>query len=76
MHCNGHCFLNKQLNNEQKQQGTPNSNSKENTTIQLFAEESIQQDFTYSITKNQNYSFYKFGASQNFSFSIFQPPQV
>ncbi len=35
-HCNGHCYLNKQLNNEEKPNAPLNTSSKERFEVQLF----------------------------------------
>jgi lipopolysaccharide export LptBFGC system permease protein LptF len=74
-HCNGHCFLNKQLNNQEKQNGNAGT-SKEKTCIQLFAEAFTNSNITIDPSNTGNYSFYRPGISQEYILSFFQPPQV
>jgi hypothetical protein len=73
-HCNGHCYLNKELNNEEKPTNPLNNSSKEKFEIQLFCVE-VSNNFnvvssffitTYSDTQNF--------CSQEFSQSAFHPP--
>jgi hypothetical protein len=40
-HCNGHCFLNKQLNNEEKQSNPFRGSAKEKFEVQLFCVDTL-----------------------------------
>jgi hypothetical protein len=74
-HCNGHCFLNKELNKEEKS-GNPLSTSKEKFEIQLFCIDSqnninvISSFVTTSRSVSQNFK------KQEFLKVPFHPPCV
>lgn len=75
-HCNGHCFLNKELNNEEKSSNPVNTSSKEKFEIQLFCIEAsaninvVSSSFKATPADHQN--FFK----QEFSKNSFHPPCV
>lgn len=75
-HCNGHCFLNKQLNNQQKQDGGANTGSKTRVSIQLFKEEFTTNNLSVAMQKGGVYAYYKYRRAQGFILSFFQPPQA
>lgn len=75
-HCNGHCFLNKQLNNQQKQEGGANTGSKTRVPIQLFKEEFTANDLSAAIQKAAVYAYYKHRRARGYILSFFQPPQA
>jgi hypothetical protein len=74
-HCNGHCFLNKQLNTQEKQNGNT-ATAKEKIAIQLFAEEFINNNILIPSTNTSNDASYTLDVSQEHILSFFQPPQV
>jgi hypothetical protein len=76
IHCNGHCFLNKQLNNQQKQDGSANTGSKTRVSIQLFKEEFTTNNLSVAMQKAGVYAYYKYRRAQGFILSFFQPPQA
>ena len=76
MHCNGKCHLKKQLQKEDKKEGSVPVSSKEKFEIQLFSE---KQSILNSVTINskQDASFcYFFNIYNNHLSSVFHPPQA
>jgi len=76
MHCNGHCYLNKQLAKQEQPTSPLNNKSNERFEIQLFC---LQQSSTATFTNkaervycNQQQNF----SAQQFISNNFRPPQV
>jgi hypothetical protein len=76
MHCNGHCYLSKQLANEEKPSSPLNTQSSERFEIQLFCVQlpfsTINKTSAAKIYYNQKQSF----TAQHFISNNFHPPQV
>lgn len=74
MHCNGKCHMHKQLKEQEKQDQSPNSTTKEKLEVIQFCKK--DQTFTFSsfaftLTINP---FYSETPLPKISFSIFHPP--
>src|SRR5438094_478409 len=61
-HCNGHCYLSKQLNNEEKQSNPLSTSSKEKFEVQLFC-----IDGSNNIQATSYFISTTYSALQNFS---------
>ena len=76
MHCNGHCYLSKQLANEEKPSSPFNTQSSERFEIQLFCVQlplsTINKTSAAKIYYNQKQNF----TAQHFISNNFHPPQV
>lgn len=73
-HCNGHCYLNKELNNEQKSTNPLNTSSKEKFDIQLFCVDHLNNlNIVSSIIKTSHSRSQNFN-SQEFLKVLFRPP--
>jgi len=73
-HCDGKCHLNKQLDQEDKNQNLPTNNLKEKFEVQIcsqFQKNIINNNF---ITSKINFSPFLIKKPQSFSDSIFHPP--
>lgn len=73
-HCNGHCYLSKQLDKEERQSNPLGSASKEKFEVQLFCIEAFTHKDNIVLAKTNSYS-----AVQNFSLqqvakTSFHPP--
>lgn len=76
MHCNGHCYLSKQLDKEEKP-GSPLSNSsKEKFEIQLFVVSAAQMNFAQAIHSTSFSSGASHFHTQEVLLNCFRPPQV
>ena len=76
-HCNGKCYLKKQLNKADKETSNGTTSQKNQEDVLFFAEEknTVNLPFTEAIITNhfpRNYSF----AHQNLYVSVFHPPQI
>jgi len=76
LHCNGHCYLSKQLDKEEKP-GSPLSNSsKEKFEIQLFVVSVAQIHFAKAINKTSFSTGISHFHTQEVLLNCFRPPQV
>lgn len=74
--CNGHCYLCKQLNKEERPEGTSGSSSKEKFEVQLFFVDS-SNDGVVSVAGNKTfYSSQKHFAEQQYLKTFFHPPSA
>jgi hypothetical protein len=74
--CNGHCYLCKQLNKEERPEGTGGSSSKEKFEVQLFFVDASNSD-AVSIACNKTFhSFQQYFAQQQYLNSFFHPPSA
>lgn len=78
MHCEGNCFLEKQLEKENSQQSPVNTSHKNINEIQLFSGEVPDFSFLYSaiVCKSERINFYLFPVTDKHITSIFRPPCV
>jgi hypothetical protein len=74
-HCSGHCYLNKQLNNEEKPAAPFNTTSSEKFEIQLFCIELPADELISSTLKKYSSNQLQFFTAQQFIQSLFQPPR-
>jgi len=76
MHCNGHCYLSKQLAKEEKPSSPLNTRGNEKFEIQLFciqlSSSNTSEISAVKIYYNQKQNF----TAQQFTHSNFHPPQV
>lgn len=77
MHCNGNCYLEKQLEKSQKEQAPVNTNKKTNE-IQLFSCGTFECNLAdiHAEQASRKMSFYLFPLSDKHLSSIFRPPCV
>jgi hypothetical protein len=75
-HCNGHCYLNKQLNNEEKPASPFNTNSSEKFDIQLFCVELPAGETASSALKKSFSNKPQYFTPQQYIQNLFQPPGV
>lgn len=77
MHCEGHCYLEKQLEKENENPSAPNTTKKIND-IQLFSETTNEFSPTNSVLELQNKKtrYYVFPIANSYLSSIFRPPCV
>ncbi len=74
MHCNGHCQLKKQLDNqEKKEQNTPLGSVTDKTELLYFYETTNLNIFSLSEITNRYFSFAK-QETVDFANSVFHPP--
>lgn len=74
MHCNGHCQLKKELDNqEKKEQNTPLGSVKDKTELLYFYETTNLNIFSLSEITNRYFSFAQ-QATVDFANSVFHPP--
>jgi hypothetical protein len=75
-HCNGHCYLNKQLNNEEKPGNPLNASLKEKFEVQLFYVEGSDKIIVPpKITSTLSSLFQNFSV-QEFLKNTFRPPRM
>ena len=75
-HCSGHCYLNKQLNNEEKPASPFNTTSSEKFEIQLFCIELPGDELISSALKKYSPTQPQFFTAQQFKQGLFQPPRI
>ena len=75
-HCNGHCYLSRQLNNDEKPNTPINNASKEKFEIQLFFIENTDKHFTPSSFIAAQYNIDQQFCLQQVINSCFHPPAV
>lgn len=77
MHCNGHCYLEKQLEKESQDQ-VPRATTKQINEIQLFSDADSGHNFSEAATypKIDRISFYLFPVTGKHPGAIFRPPCV
>jgi hypothetical protein len=75
-HCSGHCYLNKQLDNEEKPVSPVNTTSSEKFEIQLFCIELPGDELISPTSKKYSSNQLQFFAAQQFIQSLFQPPRA
>jgi hypothetical protein len=75
-HCNGHCYLNNQLNNEEKSSNPLNNSLKEKFEIQLFCIEVSNDINAVSSYLTSIYSDFQDFSQQEFSHRAFHPPCI
>jgi hypothetical protein len=73
-HCNGHCYLNKELNKEQKSNNPLNKSSKEKFEIQLFCIDSLNSINIVSFIITPTHCGLQNFTAQEFSEALFHPP--
>lgn len=78
MHCEGNCFLGKQLEKENNEQSPVNTSHKSVNEIQLFSAVVPDFSFLYSATahETERINFYLFPVTDKHITSIFRPPCV
>jgi len=75
-HCNGHCYLNKELNKEEKSNNPLSTSSKEKLAIQLFCVDAssiinvVSSSLTAAHSELQNF------VAQEFLHNNFHPPSM
>lgn len=78
MHCQGHCYLGKQLDKENNEQSPVNTSHKTTNEIQLYSED--VSDFSYlfpeTINESEKINHYLFPVTDKHITSIFRPPCV
>ncbi len=73
-HCNGKCYLKKQLDQQQKkEQNNPGGNIKDSNEVVYFCESNQKNIFSLPLPTNHHFYFTEAPVS-DFSFSIFHPP--
>lgn len=75
-HCNGHCYLSRQLNKDEKPGSASNTAGKEKFEIQLFFLDKDCTGITASCTNTQQYAIPQQFTFQQFSPAHFRPPAV
>ncbi|HWB64973.1 MAG TPA: hypothetical protein VG603_15755 [Chitinophagales bacterium] len=76
LHCNGHCHLVKELNNEEKKDQSPAGNLKEHYEMPLFSETSYCQ-VPLVIAQPVNFiPAYLIKPYSTILYSVFHPPQA
>ena len=74
MHCNGHCHLKKQFDEqEKKEQRAPAGNLKEKNEIVYFLDKNQKAFFTLC-ENTQHYFYQEKNLLTGFSSSVFHPP--
>ena len=73
-HCNGHCYLSRQLNNDEKPNTPINNASKEKFETQLFFIENTDKHFTPSSFTAAQYNIDQQFCMQQVIYSCFRPP--
>ena len=72
--CKGKCYLKKELNRDQNQQQPVNTGQKDDSP--LFAQEPLSWNFSGITPPEKIKHPYLCGRSQDYFFSVFEPPQV
>jgi hypothetical protein len=75
-HCNGHCYLNRQLNNEEKSNNPLNTSLKEKFEIQLFCIDAFNNINTAESAITNPYPQLQNFADQEFLKFSFHPPCI
>ena len=75
-HCNGHCYLSRQLNKEEKPSSPFNTNSNEKFEIQLFCIEMPGNEPEVNLQEKKFSVQFLHFTPQPFIQSLFQPPRV
>jgi len=75
-HCNGHCYLNKELNKEEKPNNPLNTASKEKFEIQLFCIDLQDNINAISSFVRISHSVLQNFAQQEFCKAFFHPPSM
>lgn len=73
-HCNGHCFLKKQLDKDENPGAANDGSTKTETELQLFLEDFTDTDFALTAFTPKNYNLFKAGTLQGHSQAFFHPP--
>jgi hypothetical protein len=74
MHCNGHCYLNKQLQKEQGQDTGTESNEKAEPDFVFFLEALTIQLPSLPVSTHKKQGYYQQAAPQEFNPTFFHPP--
>ena len=75
--CHGKCYLNKQLNKDEKSQNTPlNGNSSFKFEVVLYSEKKAETQYLVINEKPVHVSRYTDPISQKLIDAVFHPPQV
>jgi len=74
--CNGHCYLCKQLNKEEKPEGIGGSTSKEKFEVQLFFVDVLHENLSLTFSKNIFSVLQHPFAEQLYVKSFFHPPSA
>lgn len=74
MHCNGKCYLMKQMKKEEKRENIPTNNIKEKYEIQIFSESGFSFDLVSPFTIIEHNIFYVISNSSSHLLAIFHPP--
>jgi len=75
-HCNGHCYLNRELNNQEKSSNPLNTSSKEKFEIQLFCIDASSIINVVSSTVATTHSYLQNFTAQEFLQYNFHPPSM
>ena len=75
-HCNGHCYLGRQISKEEKPGSPLNTSSSEKFEMQLFCIELPAADPAFNTSKKIFTGQTSFFISQQFIQSLFQPPRA
>src|SRR5690242_12347933 len=75
-HCNGHCYLNKELNNEEKSSNPLNNSLKEKFEIQLFCIDAPANINVISSLVITTHSYLQNFTAQEFLHDAFHPPRM
>ncbi len=74
--CKGHCYLSKQLNKEEKPEGTNGSMGKEKFEVQLFFVDAVQESLTQSADAVLFPRIQRPFAEQLYVKNFFHPPSI
>ncbi len=73
-HCNGHCFLNKELNNEERSNNPLNTSSKEKFEVQLFCIDASNSINVIPVFITTSYTYLQNFTAQEVLKTTFHPP--
>jgi len=75
-HCNGHCYLNKELNNEERSTNPLTNSAKEKFEIQLFCIDASNIINVVSSSVTATHPYLQNFAAQEFLHNTFHPPSM
>jgi len=76
MHCNGKCYMMKQIKEQEKKEQSPAVPTKDKQGSIQFFQSPLTFSFNSFTEKIEQFSIYLFAKPQEITFSFFHPPQA